>query len=240
MRLSDARWARKVRVGNTPTTRIATNATVASNGHTRPLRTRRPAGAANAGSGRRYAAALVEVVLEPQQPVELGHPLAAGGRARLDLPAVRRHREVGDRRVLGLAAAVRHDRGVAGRQRQFDGVEGLAQRADLVDLHEDRVGDAAVDAPPEPVDIGDEHVVAHELDATAERGRERGPAVPVLLAHAVLDGDDRVPVHEVREPGRHLAASRAGGPRRPARTCRPRRTPWRRRRGRWTMSSPGR
>ena len=57
---------------------------------------------------------------------------------------------------------------VAVAAREIDRVERLRQRADLVDLDQDRVGDAAVDALLERLDVGDEQVVAHELHARAE------------------------------------------------------------------------
>ncbi len=62
------------------------------------------------------------------------------------LPAVRRDGEVGDRRVFGLARAVRHDRAVARFVRDLDGLQRFGQRADLVDLDQDGVGDALGDA----------------------------------------------------------------------------------------------
>ena len=43
-------------------------------------------------------------------------------------------------------------RGVAGAVREVDGVERLGERADLVHLHQDRVGGAALDALPGAVD----------------------------------------------------------------------------------------
>jgi hypothetical protein len=43
-------------------------------------------------------------------------------------------------RILGLARAVRHHGRVAGAVRHVDGVQRLGQRADLVDLDQDRVG----------------------------------------------------------------------------------------------------
>ena len=55
-------------------------------------------------------------------------------------------REVGDRGVLGLAGAVAHHAAVAVAVRELDGVEGLGERADLVDLDQQRVGLAAGDA----------------------------------------------------------------------------------------------
>ena len=59
-----------------------------------------------------------EVLLDAQELVVLRDAIAARGRAGLDLAAAGRDREVGDRRVLGLAAAVRHHGGVAARHRQ--------------------------------------------------------------------------------------------------------------------------
>ena len=121
------------------------------------------------------------------------------GRARLDLPAVGRDREVGDGDVFGLTAAVRHHRGVAGAAREQHGVERLRQRADLVDLDQDRVRHAALDALREAGGVGDEEVVADELDAVAEPLGDREPAFPVVLGHAVFDRHDRVPVAELDE-----------------------------------------
>jgi hypothetical protein len=63
---------------------------------------------------------------------------------------------------------VRDDRGVAGALGHLDGGEGFGQRADLVDLDEDRVGDALGDAFAQDLGVGDEEVVADDLHALAE------------------------------------------------------------------------
>ncbi len=57
-------------------------------------------------------------------------------------------------------------------------------RTELADLFGDAAGDA--------LDVGDEEVVADELDLRAERRRQELPALPVVLGQAVLDGDDGV------------------------------------------------
>ena len=64
---------------------------------------------------------------------------------------------------LGFARAMRHHGGIAGAMRHVDGGERLGQRADLVDLDEDRIGDPFLDAAREAFDVGDEQVVADEL-----------------------------------------------------------------------------
>src|SRR3546814_6218890 len=100
--------------------------------------------------------------------------------------------EVGDGGVLGLAGAVRHHRRVGGGVRHLHRLQGLAEGADLVHLDQDGVGDALADALGEALRVGDEDVVADELHLAAEALGERRPAVPIVLAHAVLDGEDGV------------------------------------------------
>ena len=87
-----------------------------------------------------------ELLFDAEQLVVLRHPIAAAGRAGLDLAGRGRHREIGDGRVLGLARAVRDDAGVAGLRRHRDRVERFGHRADLIQLDQDRVGDVLVDA----------------------------------------------------------------------------------------------
>ena len=94
------------------------------------------------------------------------------------------------------------DGGVAGALGHLDGFEGLGQRADLVDLDQDRVGDASLDAFLEDLRVGDVQVVAHQLDLLAQHVGQVLPAVPVAFVHAVLDRDDRVLVDPAREHGR--------------------------------------
>ena len=86
---------------------------------------------------------VVQDLLDAQQLVVLGDALGAGRGAGLDLAAVGGDGQVGDGDVLGLAGAVRHHALVAVALGQLDGVQGLGQRADLVDLDEQRVGGAA-------------------------------------------------------------------------------------------------
>jgi hypothetical protein len=102
------------------------------------------------------------------------------------------HGQVGDRRVLGLAGAVAHHAAVPVPVREVDGVERLGQRADLVDLHQKRVGALLADPAGQPLGIRDEQVVTDDLDPPAEHGGDPGPTGPVFLVERVLDRDDRV------------------------------------------------
>ena len=76
--------------------------------------------------------------------------------------------------------------------RQIDGGERLGQRADLVDLDQQRIGKAILDALPQPRRVGDEQIVADELVRLAERIGQRFPAGEIILGHAVFDAEDRV------------------------------------------------
>src|SRR5438445_9606077 len=75
---------------------------------------------AGEGVAARIARGAAKLELDLQQPVVFRVPLAARDRARLDLPGPERHGEVGDRRVLGLAGAVRYDRRVTRALRELD------------------------------------------------------------------------------------------------------------------------
>jgi len=81
---------------------------------------------------------VVQFLLDPEQLVVLRGAVGPGRRTGLDLAAVRRHREVRDGGVLGLAGAVAHHAGETAAVREVDGIQGLGQRADLVHLDEQR------------------------------------------------------------------------------------------------------
>ncbi len=61
------------------------------------------------------------------------------GGTGLDLAGVQRHRQVGDRRVLGLARTVRSNGGVASLVGHLNGLQRLRDRTDLVQLDQDGV-----------------------------------------------------------------------------------------------------
>ena len=74
----------------------------------------------------------------------------------------------------------------------IDGGERLGQRADLVDLDQDRIADALLDTALQAFDIGDEKVVADELNFRAEGLCREFPARPVVFGQTVLDRNDGV------------------------------------------------
>ncbi|MND32218.1 hypothetical protein D3C80_227860 [compost metagenome] len=76
--------------------------------------------------------------------------------------------------------------------RGFDGIERFRQRADLVDLDEDGVGNAHLDTVAQAGGIGDEQIVADQLNLGADLVGQDLPAFPVVFGHAVFDRDDRI------------------------------------------------
>ena len=90
--------------------------------------------------------------------------------------------------------------------RHLDGVERLGQGADLVELYEHRVCRAELDALLDACGVRDKQIVADYLDAVAEALCHKLPALPVVLAEAVLNGDDGVLVHKVLPHVYHLLA----------------------------------
>src|SRR5436309_1472239 len=104
-----------------------------------------------------------EFFFDTDQLIVFRQPVGARERAGLDLPAIRRNRKIGDSRIFSLAGAMRHDGCVARAMRHFDGGARLGQRADLIDLDQDGIGDLFLDALRQALDIRDEKIVANEL-----------------------------------------------------------------------------
>src|SRR5207247_11005964 len=65
-------------------------------------------------------------------------------------------------------------------------------------------------AVSQALDVGDEEVVADELDVSTHGVGQALPALPVVLGHAVLDGNDRVASSPVP-----VQLDQAGGAERP-------------------------
>src|SRR3954468_22383260 len=87
---------------------------------------------------------------------------------------------------------MRDHRQEPGGTRHLYRLERLAESPDLIDLDENRIGNAALDAAGKPLRVRHEQIVADELATIAKRLRELRPPIPIILGQAVLDGDDRV------------------------------------------------
>ena len=119
--------------------------------------------------------------------------------------------EIGNRRVLGLAGAVRDDRACS-RRRAPSAIASSVSVTVPIWLSFTSSALAMPSAMPslEDLRVGDEHVVADQLHLRAERLGQRLPAGPVALGEAVLDRDDRVvasPSRRRARPSRPACAS---------------------------------
>src|SRR5699024_1147508 len=86
-----------------------------------------------------------------------------------------------------------------------DSVEGLGEGTDLVHLNQDGVGSILSDALLQALRVGDEEVVANDLNLIADGCGEVGVTLPVIFLQWVLDGDDWVRVNELSVNVCHLS-----------------------------------
>src|ERR1700733_13900410 len=136
---------------------------------------------------------------DAQQLVVFTHAISAAGRTGFDLPRAERYGKVGDRGVLGFAGAMADHRRVAGASGHLHAVDCFGQRADLVYLDQDAVGDSLFDPLLKALHVGHEDVVSNELALGLESIREQLPTFPVVFGTAILDRADGVLGDEARE-----------------------------------------
>ena len=99
---------------------------------------------------------------------------------------------------------MRNHGGIAGAVCHLDGIQRLGQSTDLVDLDQDGVGNALLDTGGQALHVGDEQVVANQLNAIADGLGQHGPAFPVVLAHTVFQRDDGIGVGKLLPHIDHL------------------------------------
>ena len=92
----------------------------------------------------------------------------------------------------------------------LDGLKGLRHRADLVQLDEDGVARTQRDALGQTLGVGDEQVIAHQLDLIAQLAGHLLPAFPVLFVQTVLDRDDGVFLYQLLPVSDQLAGGELG------------------------------
>ena len=73
---------------------------------------------------------------------------------------------------------------------EFDAIQRLGERADLVHFYENGVRDPAVDGFAQKLNVGHQEVVSDELHLCAHGVGEFFPAVPIILRAAVFERDD--------------------------------------------------
>src|SRR5690348_5646412 len=102
-----------------------------------------------------------------QEAVVFGHAFAAGRGTGLEVAAAGADSQVGDEVVLRFAGAVRDELAVAGLAADGHGLQRLGHGADLVELDQRGVADAARDGAGDDGRVGAEDVVADQLGRVA-------------------------------------------------------------------------
>src|SRR5947209_7864967 len=85
--------------------------------------------------------------------------------------------------------------------------EGFSQRADLIHLHENRIGNTSFYPLLQALRIRDEKVVSNELKLATKRISKLLPSIPIVLRHAVFYGNDRKLLRPARPELDHLLRS---------------------------------
>ena len=129
----------------------------------------------------------LQLFVNPQQTIVFCGAFSTGGRTCFYKSRVKGNGQVGDESVLGLTASV-GDYSVkavsAGDPHCF---HCLAESAYLVELDEDRVSAAVLNALDKPLCVGDKKVVAHQTHLSAQSSCYILPVEPVLLVKSGFD-----------------------------------------------------
>lgn len=114
---------------------------------------------------------IAEFFFDAQKLVVLGNALGTSRCASLDLTGVGGNCEVSNGDVFGLAGTVRGHRTVAVTVCFLNRIEGFGERTDLVDLNQQSVGGAKLDALAQTLRVGNMEV-PHRQDRQ-RAGRDR-------------------------------------------------------------------
>ncbi len=107
--------------------------------------------------------------------------------------------EVGNGGVLCFTATMRNHCGVSSGLGHRNRIQCFGQTANLVELDQDRVANAPVDALLEDFGVGNKQVIAHQLHLVANLVRQQFPTIPIRLVKAVLNGNNWVLLRKIRQ-----------------------------------------
>jgi hypothetical protein len=121
-------------------------------------------------------------------------PVRTRQRTGFDLTGAGRDRKVGNCRIFRFTRAVRNHGCVTGLLRHSDGGKRFGQTANLVQFDQNRVSHVRLDTVAQDFGIGDEQIVANELNTFAKRIGQRFPACPVRFVHTVFDRQNGITI----------------------------------------------
>src|SRR5690554_4495583 len=127
-----------------------------------------------------------------QQLVVLGNPVRTAQRTSLYLARAGSHRQVSNSGIFSFTGTVGNHRRVAGVLSHFDGIQSFRQATDLVELDQDGVTNALLDALLQDLGVGYEQIITNQLYLAAQLVSQDLPAIPIALVHAILDGHNRI------------------------------------------------
>jgi len=86
---------------------------------------------------------------------------------------------------------VGHDRAVTGAVCDVDCIERLAERADLIDFDEDRVGATFGNASAQELGVRDKQVIANDLNLGTKQSGHRLPTSPITFGESIFNRSNR-------------------------------------------------
>ena len=157
-----------------------------------------------AESHARVDSASTEFGFDTEELVVLSGTFSTARSTGLDLSGAQTDGQVGDVVVLGFPGSVGGHDAPSVLLGKLDGIDGLTDASDLVDLEEEAVGGLLFDGLLDLDGVGHGQVITDDLDVFSDFGNDLGPVGPVILVKGVLDGDDGVLVDELLVEGDHF------------------------------------
>lgn len=133
-----------------------------------------------------------QILFNAEQLVVLRHALTAAGGTGFDLAGIHRNRQIGNGGILRLAGTVRHNGGITRAVGHLNGVQGFGQRTDLIQLNQDGVAAAVLNALLQTLGVRYKQIVADQLELIAQACGQFLPAFPVFFIERILQRSDGV------------------------------------------------
>ena len=104
--------------------------------------------------------------------------------------------EVTNEVVLGLTGAVRDHDAPASPLGHVAGLDGLSDRADLINLEQEGIAELLVNTGLDALGVGNEEIITDNLDTVTDLLGHLNIGGEVVLVEGILNGDDRVVLAE--------------------------------------------
>jgi len=136
-------------------------------------------------------------LLDAENLVVFGQTVGTAGSAGLDLASAETANKIADKVILSFSTAVGDHNTPASSLGHVRGFDGLSDGTDLVDLKEEGVAELLVNSGLYALRVGDEKIVANNLDALVETLGHLDVGAEVVLVEGIFNGNDGVVRGEV-------------------------------------------